>query len=57
MVHMLYLNFDVSGSTVYVVWDDYTAGNTDTFFRKSDAGRINLSNNLGNSFNPQIAVP
>jgi hypothetical protein len=46
----------VSGSTVYIVWEDGTPGNTDIFFRKSNTGTINLSNNVGNSFNPQIAV-
>ena len=50
-------NVAVSGNTVYVVWYDFTPGNGEIFFRKSNAGRINLSINSGNSWYPQIAVP
>jgi hypothetical protein len=52
----------VSGSKVYVVWQDTTPGNSDVFFRRStDNGLnfdpvINLSNNAGGSFDPQVAL-
>jgi hypothetical protein len=52
----------ISGSNVYVVWEDTTLGNADVFFtRSTDNGAtfgnaINLSNNAGGSFSPQIAV-
>jgi len=52
----------VSGSNVYVVWYDFTPGNYDIMFRRStDNGAtwkaaVNLSNNAGTSFTPQIAV-
>jgi hypothetical protein len=52
----------VSGTHVSVVWQDDTPGNGDIFFRHShDNGatwgaRKNLSNNAGDSFDPQIAV-
>ena len=52
-----------SGNNVYVTWVDGTpAGNNDIFFAASNNnGRalvlpINLSNNTGVSFNPQIAA-
>jgi hypothetical protein len=47
---------------VYVVWADNTTGNGDILFRKSGDGGatfgqiINLSNNTGESSDPQIAV-
>ena len=49
-------------SNVYVTWEDSTPGNDDIFFRASNNNGtsfgtpINLSNNTGNSDNPQIAV-
>jgi hypothetical protein len=49
------------GNNVYVVWDDDTPGNFDIFFAVSnDNGQtfstpINLSNNAGVSFPPQIS--
>jgi hypothetical protein len=52
----------VAGSNVYVVWADNTPGNYEIFFRKSTNGgitfgsTINVSNNAGFSFFPQIAV-
>jgi hypothetical protein len=51
-----------SGRNVYVVWEDFTPGNIDIFFRRStDRGddfdkTINLSNNDGFSFDVQIAI-
>ena len=53
---------DVSGNNIYVVWDDFTPGSTDIFYRKStDDGvsfgsTVNLSNSIGGSFTPAIAV-
>jgi hypothetical protein len=52
----------VSGANVYLVWRDDTPGNDDILFRRStDNGAtwkvvVNLSNNAGDSFGPQIAV-
>ncbi len=54
----------VSGSNVYVVWEDKTPapGIYDIFYmRSTDSGatwgpRVNLSNNAGHSHHPQIAV-
>ncbi len=52
----------VSGSNIYVVWQDFTPGNLDIFFRASNdngatfGNTINLSNNAGESGRPQIAV-
>ena len=54
----------VSGINLYVVWEDTSSvgGSFDIFFKRStDNGRtfgdaINLSNNTGNSINPQLAV-
>jgi len=52
----------VSGSNVYVTWEDLTSGSGDTFFvRSTDNGAtfgsiVNLSNNAGSSITPQIAV-
>ena len=47
----------VNVSNAYVVWQDTTPGNTDIFFRASQGlGTINISNNTGGSFNPQIAT-
>jgi hypothetical protein len=52
----------VSGSNVYVSWHDFTPGNNDIFLRRStDDGAtfgasVNLSNNAGNSIDPQLSV-
>jgi Neuraminidase (sialidase) len=52
----------VLGANVYVVWYDSSLGNPDILFRRStDNGATwkavkNLSNNAGDSTNPQIAV-
>ncbi len=52
----------VSGSNVYVIWMDETAGNFEVFFRTSfDDGNSfgpteNLSNNAGSSSVPVVAV-
>ena len=47
----------VNVSNAYVVWEDETPGNNDIFFRASQGlGTINVSNNTGGSFNPQIAT-
>jgi hypothetical protein len=57
-----YPKIAVSGSNVYVVWEDNTLGNYDVFFRtSSDSGATwssvqNLSDNSGYSFDPKIAV-
>jgi hypothetical protein len=54
-------DLDVTGKNVYVSWVDDTPGNNDIFFRKSTnegnsfASTMNLSNNEGNSDNPQIS--
>jgi BNR repeat protein len=54
--------FASSGSNIFVVWTDSTPGNADIFFKRStDSGATwkataNLSNNAGDSINPQIAV-
>lgn len=51
-----------SGSNRFIVWYDKTPGNYDIFFRRSaDNGATwqatkNLSNNVGDSFFPEIAV-
>ena len=50
------------GNNVYVTWEDDTPGNSDIFFAASNNNGtsfgtpINLSNNTGGSFNPQIAA-
>jgi hypothetical protein len=50
------------GNNVYVTWEDETSGNDDIFFAVSNNNNnsfsilINLSNNTGGSFNPQIAT-
>ena len=48
----------VNASNAYAVWYDNTPGNNDILFRASQifATPINLSNNAGVSFNPQIAT-
>jgi hypothetical protein len=52
----------VSGSNVYVIWQDDTFGNDDVLFRRStDNGAtwkpfVNLSNNPSDSLSPQIAA-
>ena len=51
-----------SGSNRFAVWQDFTPGNYDVFFRRStDNGAtwqptVNLSNNAGPSIDPQITV-
>jgi hypothetical protein len=51
-----------SGNNVYVVWEDYESGNSDIYFKKSSDGGatfgnvINLSNNDGRSYDPQLVV-
>ena len=51
-----------SGNNVYVTWEDNTPGNIDIFFNYNDrlfgtfGPSINISNNLGDSPNPQIAA-
>lgn len=51
-----------SGNNVYLVWEDFESGNNDIYFKKStDGGKtfdntINLSNNDGRSYDPQIVV-
>jgi len=55
------LDLDVTGKNVYVTWVDDTPGNNDIFFRKSTnegdsfSSTVNLSNNEGDSDNPQIS--
>lgn len=50
------------GDNVYVVWHDRTPGNYDIFYitNNQDFGTfgntINISNNAGDSFNPQISA-
>jgi hypothetical protein len=59
-----YPQLAVSGINVYVIWEDTSSasGSFDIFFKRStDNGKafgdiINLSNNTGNSINPQLAV-
>jgi hypothetical protein len=55
----------VSGKNVYVIWTGFGSGvqdQDDIFFKKSSNGganfsdTINLSKNIGSSFNPKIAV-
>ena len=47
----------VKASNAYVVWEDFTPGNGEIFFRAGQGlGTINLSNNTGQSLLPQIAV-
>ena len=52
----------VSGSNVYVVWEDFTPGNWEILFKASnDSGAtfrntVNLSNDRGESARPRIAV-
>ena len=54
-------DLDVTGKNVYVTWVDDTPGNNDILFRKSTnegnsfGSTKNLSNNEGNSDNPQIS--
>jgi len=47
-----------NASNAYVTWVDSTPGNNDIFFRASQSfgTPINLSNNVGDSNNPQIAA-
>ena len=42
----------------YTVWQDTTPGNNEIFFRASQSvgTPINVSNNLGSSITPQIAI-
>ena len=50
-----------SGNTVYVVWQEGISGNTDIFYTTNNedfglfGSALNLSNNAGNSVNPQIS--
>jgi hypothetical protein len=52
----------VSGSNVYVVWDDDTPGNYEILYRRSTdggvsfGGTVNLSNTTGTSVSPAMAV-
>jgi len=55
----------VSGNNVYIIWTGFGSGvedQDDIFFKKSSSGganfsdTINLSENIGSSFNPQLAV-
>ena len=58
----LFPQIAASGNNVYVTWIDSTPGNFDIFFAASNNNGtsfgtpINLSNNAGGSFNPQIAA-
>jgi hypothetical protein len=50
------------GSNIYIVWEDYTMGVSEIYFKKSDNGgatwskKKNLANNLGDSWYSAIAV-
>ena len=47
----------VNATNTYVVWADNTPGNSEIFFRASQSlGTTNISNNAGESAQPQIAV-
>jgi hypothetical protein len=47
----------VNPSNAYIVWQDSTPGNAEIFFRASQGlGTSNLSNNTGDSLEPQIAA-
>jgi len=52
----------VDGSNIYVVWEDWTPGNPEIYFKKSDDGGAtwsknkNLANNLGDSWDCAIAA-
>jgi len=52
----------VNGSTLYVVYEDDTAGNRDIFYRKSADGGASwqsakrITNNAGESYDPYIAI-
>jgi hypothetical protein len=47
----------VNATNTYVVWADNTPGNSEIFFRASQSlGTINISNNTGESGQPQIAL-
>jgi Neuraminidase (sialidase) len=52
----------IDGSNIYVVWHDYTPGNFEIYFKKSDDGgvtwsaRKRLTHNTGASAHPAIAV-
>ncbi len=51
----MYPAIAVDGSNIYVVWQDYTPGNTEIYFKKSDDGGVTwtttkrLTNNAGDS--------
>jgi hypothetical protein len=52
----------VSGNNIYAVWEDYSPGNSEIYFKKSTDGgktfadKINVSNDIGRSYEPQILV-
>jgi Tol biopolymer transport system component len=52
----------VNGSSIYVVWDDNTPGNTEIYFKRSADGGATwsanqrLTSNAGESWNPAISV-
>jgi len=52
----------VDSSNIYVVWDDYTPGNYEIYFKKSDDGGVTwtknnrLTWNVGDSYIPAVAV-
>jgi hypothetical protein len=51
----------VEGNNIYVIWNDTTSGNFEIFFITNNQPfgtfgfTINLSNNAGNSFHPEIS--
>ena len=56
------LQIAIKNNNVYLVWDNFTPGNSDIFFSVStDNGQTfttpdNISDNAGDSANPQIAI-
>jgi hypothetical protein len=60
--HSFIPDIAVSGSNVYVVWEDDTPGNYEIYLRKSaDQGAtwqapLRLTTNAGSSFNPALAI-
>jgi hypothetical protein len=61
-MNSIYPRIAIAGSSVYVVWHDYSSGNDEIYFRKSANGGATwqtaqmLTNNAGHSFVPVIAV-